>query len=1333
MKRALILVFTAFCCAASINYAYSQAYLFDVQTLNLEQGLPHRNTYQIKQDHNGYIWISGQGNISRYDGNEWKIYNYSKLNIFQDNSTHLALDKHNRLWYSEPRPGEYSGLIDTNTGDTISLQAVSNGLLHPDSVIFVGNFRTDKEKILIATQSGEIYTYKDDFELIYKPSVPILNNGHISVEEGFDGDYFVHIYDADAKTTQLSRIKNNRLQKKYDLSQYEFHYLGRTLSQGLIEIFSATGYDYYQVQNDSLIPYDVIPEKNSYSRILHLTDDYICYFLEDKKIIIRDKAGELLLEKNIRGIPQGRMSVFEDKQNIIWTATGDGITKIFAQKNPFEIINKSTVYKGNSIRGIYQDDDYLWWGGYNENLRRNLHTGETENFLTGENTTVPLNFLKDDEGRLWIGSTHSIYYQYLPKKDKFLKYEIPDFNALLFQNHITKNHWIGTHNGWYIGDLGGEISRVPIPYELKNVYIRQFYQNDEGIWIATGNGLFLMDGQTEELIKYYTTNDGLPSNNINYIHQDADGIYWVGTKDAALVRWDRKNGQFKRFTEDDYLVDNNVYCIYEDEYNRLWLPSDEGLMCFDKTTYDIRVFLEKDGVAHKEFNTYAHFQANDGTLIFGGIEGLTKFHPKDIGLNDDYKIPLHINQVRILDGDDNEFRDETEAYFSTKRIDFKPQDRILELQPGLLDYKNTGSKQYAYRLNDQQWTYTNGNTIPIMNPSFGQYTLSIKGKTASGEWSEVLKVPFYAKAPFYRQTWFLVTAGLWAAFFVFLFFRGRLRRLEKDRTRLEEEVKKRTAQIERDKETIEKQATELRQLDKTKSRFFSNITHEFRTPLTLVTSPIEKILSENPPENMRQPLRGVLKNARSLLGLINQLLDISKLESAQMQVEISHGDVVDYTQNLVRQFEPLALSKQINLTFKADNTVWETYFDKDKWRKIVSNLISNAIKFTPDNGNIYIYLKNIQQNKKDTIQLIVKDDGQGISPEYLPKIFDRFYRSSDHSHTIGGTGIGLALVKELIDLQEGEIRVESVLNAGSTFAVLLPVPDAPATIIAPSDTNKSFVPIFDSNGYEQKDVEAEAAARNENKLELLIIEDNAEMRSFIRTCIDKNTYVISEAADGEEGIQKALDIVPDLIISDVMMPKIDGFGVVQAIRGSLATSHIPLILLTAKASLESRMEGFGRGADAFMSKPFSPDELALRVRKLIEIRMMLQSRYQNSSAPGVLQGFQKEDEFINELKTFITENIAESNLTSEVIGNQFGMSRMQLHRKLKALIQCTPADYVRSIRLETAMQLLQTKNLNISEIAYQTGFSSPAHFSRAFKKVYGKTPSEVSKSYPKEV
>ena len=767
MKKLLIfLVFNAFYYVISLN-TYSQAYVFDAQTLNLEQGLPHRNTKDIIQDLNGYIWISGQGNISRYDGNEWKVYNYSRLNIFQDKIPFLALDKQNRLWYAEQISGEYSAAIDADTDDIIPLQTISDGLLHSDSVVFVSNSKRNEDKILIATESGKIYTYEDDFDLVYTLGATFSNDLYITIEEGFEEDYFIFIFDFMKEESKLLHVKNQQIKKKYDFPQVGVHLLCRVLPENIIEIFTyQKRYEYYRIQNDSLIPHQLVPE-NDYYRILYWNEDYICYYTTARKLIVRDNNGNLMFEKKVTlGMPIDKATVYRDKQDILWMATGDGILKIFTKKNHFEIIDKRSIVingnnnKGNSIRGIYQDDDYLWWGGYTGNFRRNRHTGETENFLPDENTTVPLNFLKDDKGHLWLGSTHKLYYKYVPEEDKFLKYKTPDYNTLLFQNNITKNHWIGTQNGWHIGDLGGKTAHFPLTEGMKNMYVRQFYQNEEGIWVATGNGLFLIDGQTEKLIKHYTTDDGLSSNNLNYLYQDTEGIYWIGTKDTGLIRWNKEQNKFKQFTKNDYLVNNNIYCIYEDELNRLWLPSDEGLMCFDKKTYETQVFLEKDGVANNEFNTYAHFQAEDGTLIFGGIEGITKFHPKNINTTKESKIPLYVNKLQVLEDSEEDFRDKTKEYLSSQKIIFSAKDRVLELQMSLLDYQNAEAKQYAYRFNNQQWTYTNDNKITIINPSYGHYTLYIKGRTTSGEWSKILEIPFVVNAPFYLNLWFLITMVL---------------------------------------------------------------------------------------------------------------------------------------------------------------------------------------------------------------------------------------------------------------------------------------------------------------------------------------------------------------------------------------------------------------------------------------------------------------------------------------------------------------------------------------------------------------------------------------------
>ncbi|MCO6493754.1 MAG: response regulator, partial [Phaeodactylibacter sp.] len=643
-----------------------------------------------------------------------------------------------------------------------------------------------------------------------------------------------------------------------------------------------------------------------------------------------------------------------------------------------------------------------------------------------------------------------------------------------------------------------------------------------------------------------------------------------------------------------------------------------------------------------------------------------------------------------------------------------------------------------------QWVYTSENKISINYLPYGRYNIKVKGRGAAGAWSEMLlSVPVWVKKPFYLQWWFLLAALVSGIGVIAAAIYWRINKLKRDRARLEAEVQKRTRQIEEDKQTIAAQAEALKELDKAKSRFFSNITHEFRTPLTLIIGPLEQALAENPPPSiLRRRMQGVIKNARHILGLINQLLDLSKMESGRMVVEAVRGDIVAYTRELAMQFQPLAGKKELRLHFISDQGSWEANFDRDKWDKVVYNLLSNAIKFTPPGNVIQLSIARACQEGREFIRLDVKDTGIGIDEEQIERVFDRFYqapspprspqggeefRNSPPSGGLGGagTGIGLALVKELVELQGGKVVVSSEVGKGTSFCILLPVLQAEnikPLAGRPAADVLSGLELAASEAAPQAKTPAED---NKEKLELLIIEDNEEMREYIRYCLGEDKYHITEAADGQEGIEKAQALIPDLIISDVMMPKKDGFAVTQAIRGNLSTSHIPLILLTAKASLESRLEGLQRGADAYLTKPFSPQELALRTGKLIEIRRLLQQRYQNASPPDEGGAYRQEDEFITELRAYVLEHIDDADLSGDRIGRHFGMSRVHLYRKLKALTGQSITEFVKAVRLQKALELIREGKHNVSEIAYQTGFSSVSHFSRSFKQVFGKAPSEV--------
>lgn len=1335
------------CCLICNTSTQAQEYLFDMEAITVEDGLPHRNTFAVIQDKEGFIWVSMLGVISRYDGYRFKTYSSSRLKMPESGACkYIAVDKESRIWYAGGDVYKkifYSGVIDTRRDSVYTMETISGGRFTSEDVTHVNNSGADT--IIITTRAGVVYVYDGDLKEIYRHSEAFT--WHFECKAMPDGSYWI------SNNTELIHVKHGKRLKTITKSPRVVRILKNRA--GLVLETAYDTLNYWTLHKDTLVPYttkmylpkgDVMP--------LQIHDHYTTYAVEDT-LFIKDTLGKLLSRFTISeamkaGPIVGWQNGYTDQQNNLWITTGNGLLKITSRKNPF-----TTLETGNSIRGIYRKGEQLWIGSHGKNSVKNSAT-KTEKEFWYHTFAAISSFHMDDQEQLWMAAAATLI-KYNNADDTYLPYYINSdiLNiSLIFQNNTTRNYWVGAANGIFKLDIKDTILKTEpqkehiiidkdeflkpllLPVSSENVDVRQFYQNDKGIWIVTSKGLFLMDDEKESIVAHYTTADGLPVNSLNHLYEDNNGIFWIGTKGGGLVRWDRKTNTFRQFTRDNGLSNNNIYAVYEDDYQTLWLPSDYGLIAFDKTTQTPKIYLTQNGTAHEEFNTFAHFKDEEGNFYFGGLNGVTRFHPKDLQQQYASTPPLYATGARILQQDAEIFTDVFSAYKTAQKIKLEPGDRILELDLTLLDYEKSEENQYAYKLSkkQEQWIYTTDNKISIINPPYGKYDVIIKARGASGQWSDnQLIIPLNVQTPFYLQWWFFFSIVAIVTISVMVVVRWRIRKLQKDREYLEEEVQKRTHQIEqdkiiieKDKQIIEQQAAALKALDETKSRFFANITHEFRTPLTLVTGPLEQIIEKDPPSHLKKRLNGVLKNAKQLLGLINQLLDISKMEGNKMQIEYAHGNIMHYTSELTAQFQAIAQRKKIALSIKTLPDRWETHFDTDKWQKIINNLLSNALKYTPQGGIVSLLLEQVVENEREFIQLIIKDNGIGISEENLNHIFDRFYQADASStRAKGGTGIGLALVKELVALQKGSITVESTPGKGTTFIIKLPVliPETGEEQISLSSPDAETLPVSE-----------EAAALNgehslsipENgKLQLLIIEDNTEMRNYIRSCIDETIYHISEAADGEAGIAIAQEIVPDLIISDVMMPEKDGFEVTKAIRNHVATSHIPLILLTAKASLESRLKGLKRGADVYLTKPFSPQELVLRIQKLIELRRFLQQRYQGQQPPeDNTATFRKEDSFVSELNTYINNNIAEPELDIGAISRHFSLSQRQFYRKLKALKNSSPANYIRTLRLDKAVQLIKEQQLNISEIAYETGFSSPSHFSRAFKKVHGKAPSE---------
>lgn len=1289
---------------------YTQEYIYDVQYLNVEEGLPDRRVINIIQDKKGFIWVSTPGAVSRYDGYQFKTYNASFFNIAESSSVYMVVDENNHIWYSEiGYKTTNSGIFDTEKDTIYTFEDYTNGLLQSEDIKYLSTSKQDKETFMIATKQGEVYHYKEGtFKLIHQTNFTYF----IKVEQAADGSYWI------ITDTTVIRVDEDTSQTFESLEG-----LNIMLQQGadiLIEFHKEDWY-YKKFKEGQLLPVASLPGQG---RIIEEKNGYKGFTLADQLILQYKKDSTAFLIKDIMpGCKSCKINLttsMVDNQDNLWLATEDGLFKITSNRNPFQVIERN-----NSIRGIQLIEDWLWVGGYVGNKRHQLKTGESEEFFT-KPSAAAFGYYKDKEDHIWMAAVDLLRYAPNELTPHFYPYN-KRAATCLFYNPTSDRLLVGMEKGiGYFDKELQEIALFSLPYPSEDIFVRQIFSNDKGIWIVSNNGLFLLDHQTEELLHHYTTADGLPTDHINHIHEDSLGIFWLATKRDGLVKWDLEKNTFKQYSTADGLSNNTIYAVYEDDYENLWLPSNYGLICFNKKTASTKVFLPKHGIAHVEFNTYSHFQDKEGKLYFGGLDGVTIFHPKEVLQMQEVQTPLVLTDIRVLKSDAGQLENISEAYKEEGYITLKHTDRFLEISFSLLDYNNSSTNQYAYQIKgyQDQWIYIKENKISLTKIPYGNYELIIKGRGTSGNWSQkILNLPLKVQTPFYKKWWFALAIIAFSIGLIIWAANWRIRKLEKDRKQLATEVEKRTEQIEKDKQIILAQSEELKELDKAKTKFFSNITHEFRTPLTLIIGSTEQLLKEAQQEQHKKQYR-VLKNAKHLLGLVNQLLDLSKLEVGRMKLDLSRGDIVRYTGALVEQLEPMALRKQQRLAFLKSYIVWNTIFDKDKWDKIIFNLVSNAIKFTPEGGAIQLCLRKISQGTEEWINLEIKDTGRGIAKDQLNNVFNRFYQIDDSStRDQEGTGIGLALVKELVELQHGEIRVTSEIGKGTSFEIKIPVPLMIASVpdlkeLTPSKPLISIpIPAI---------TPSTTISPNKELLKLLIVEDNEDMRAYIKECIGEQEYQIIESSNGKEGLLLAKEEVPDLIISDVMMPIMDGYQLTQAIRTNLSTSHIPIVLLTAKASLESRLEGFQRGADAYLNKPFSVEELKLRVAKLIEIRQLLQLRYSSETyirPESSNNTFAKEDAFVNELKIFITENLTKGTMNGETLGRHFGMSRMQLHRKLKALTNQTTSEFVNNIRLEKALHLLQENQYNISEVAYQSGFSSPKYFSKVFKDKFGKSPS----------
>ena len=825
-------------------------------------------------------------------------------------------------------------------------------------------------------------------------------------------------------------------------------------------------------------------------------------------------------------------------------------------------------------------------------------------------------------------------------------------------------------------------------------------------------------------------------NNFFSVHEDADGLLWLGTR-AGLNKFDPASKAFIAYRKKDGLPGDTVSGILGDDQGRLWISTDAGLARFDPATETFASFGVSDGLQGDAFTLGAYHRSSNGEMYFGGSNGLTVFDPERVSdpasageppaiVLTDFLLSNRSVPLRSVDASSPLANDISH----TGELVLTHENAMFAFSFAALSYDNPQKNQYAYRLDglNEDWVYTGADqriaTYSGLGP--GDYLFRVKGSNKDGVWNEEGASIRVTILPPFWQTWWAYT--IYAVAFsmaLFAFVKVRTRALSHRAELLEVAVNERTERIRQQKQLIEHQADHLKELLEVKEKLVTNISHEFRTPLTLILGPIEQTLNNAIDNGIKPQLQMAKRNGQRLLRLVDQLLGLSRL-GADEPLTRSAQPLTRVAQAITESFQPLATDKGLTLQLGQSDDLWVNCAS-DALEKILLNLLSNALKYTPAGGTVRV---DVNEASDDVVALTVTDTGIGIPPEHHQSVFERFHRVDGGGEGIPGAGIGLALVKELAEHYGGSVALACEPGHGTTVTVCLPLhrhePDS-----IPSSQNRIAIDT-EASGLEAMTLAAtdtsEFASRSveDQRPSILIIEDNADMRSYLVDLL-ADTYQCSTAVDGQQALERAFKDIPDLVLCDVMLPGVDGYGVSHRLKEDERTSHIPIIVLTARGDHESRVEGLRERVDEYLTKPFDDEELCLRIANLLEIRDALKTRFSRDSyIDGVAQRSghnEKEQAFLDKLEAVLDKHYAEPEFRLSDMAQAAAMSERQLQRKLKAVIDHTPAEYLRAFRMRKAVEQLR-QGSQIGVVAYEVGFSSQAYFTSCFKAQFGATPKQ---------
>lgn len=1094
-------------------------------------------------------------------------------------------------------------------------------------------------------------------------------------------------------------------------------------------------------------------------------------------------------------------SLYADDVGNIWIGTEKGGVNYYnTHQKPFYSIKHNTsnnTISHNTINSIYKENDNLWIGTAGGGLNKLSVNGEKNiRFELEQENSHSLNnnfissIIRDKNNNMWIGTWGGGINLLLSEDKNHFSILInnPDDSNSLCNNFISTIKELDEHR-IIVGTRNGLDVFNPLENSFLHVHEKMKPENalevgcllqdsNDRIWVGTRNGLICLSRQdllqstaqikTIPFVKFVNQPNNPGSLSGNYVIsllETTDKTVWLGTYGHGICKYVEINGkgEFINYSEEQGLCNNVAYAIEEDLQGNLWISTDKGLSKFNPETEEFQNFYTSDGLLSNQFYWSASFADKDGTLYFGGIGGLNYFSPQQIETYPNLPQPVFTefsvfnNPVNVGDKYHSKVILD-KAISETQEIDLSYQDAVFSIEFSALDYFRPEKVKYAYQMEgvDQDWVEVTSDRrfANYTNLAGGKYIFKVKAANSDGVWCETpTMLVINILPPFWKTTWFAILAVVFIALMTVVYIRYRTRFLQEQKRKLEQQVRERTSKIEEQKEELEKQRDEVIELNEKvklvnqlRLRFFTNISHEFRTPLTLIIDPLEQLTNNLKDNQSAKKTLGIInRNAQRLLHLINQLLYFRRIETGKLDLNVSRGDMVLYLNGIFESFKDLAEHQQIDYQFSANETDTETWFDAEKAENIFYNLLSNAFKNTPVSGSIKMVVDFKSGKDKDSIaapyvSISIVDSGSGISKKHLPHIFDRFYKGelSDKDTDFTSSGIGLALTYEIVQALHGQINVESELGKGSVFEVCIPykkdgfLANEINQTAVPTDINiEGRVKVLTEHILAEKvgyDLESNGDD-DKSKPTLLIVEDNFDLRSFLLQTL-RNEYRVLGAENGKIGLAMAKKYSPELIISDVMMPVMDGIELCSRLKRNIQTSHIPIVLLTAKNMVESWIEGLETGADDYIAKPFNLQILQVKMRNLIDSRRQIKRMFSSpeSVLPNELASNKLDGEFMAKAYSILELNYTESEFSVDQFASKMFVSQSLLYKKIKALTDLNITDFINSYKLKKAVELIKASGEPIADIAYKVGFNDPKYFSRIFKKFYGMSPSEFLKT-----